>query len=119
MSPEILSSESDVNVNNYDEKVDVWALGIMCYEMLHGFPPFADADIGRTCYNITNSGFHVSSKLSEHCLDFICTALKKNASERPDAHQMANHPWIALARPERSRAAQVGRADTEKAHVHE
>lgn len=117
MSPEILSSESDNNINNYDEKVDVWALGIMCYEMLHGAPPFADADIGRTCYNITNSGFHVSSTLSEHCLDFICTALKKNAMERPNAHQLAKHPWIALPRPERPRVMQVGR--TENARVQE
>ena len=34
MSPEI------VNNNFHDKKNDIWALGILLYEMLHGFPPF-------------------------------------------------------------------------------
>ncbi len=34
MAPEVLQR------GNYDEKVDVWALGILLYEMLHGRAPF-------------------------------------------------------------------------------
>ncbi|KAK3261603.1 hypothetical protein CYMTET_29495 [Cymbomonas tetramitiformis] len=116
MAPEVLPNEEQ---RIYSEKVDVWALGIMCYEMLHGFPPFADPDIRQTCYNITNSGFHVSSKLSEDCLDFICTVLKKSADERPDVQALSQHPWIAKAKPAPTRSAQLaGTLETEKAHVH-
>lgn len=33
-SPEQLCNES------YDEKIDVWSVGILCYEMLTGRSPF-------------------------------------------------------------------------------
>jgi serine/threonine protein kinase len=34
MAPEIIRRE------NYGNKVDVWSLGILLYEMLHGHSPF-------------------------------------------------------------------------------
>jgi len=34
MSPEV------VNKINYNENIDIWSLGILLYEMNHGFTPF-------------------------------------------------------------------------------
>ena len=34
MSPECLKK------NKYDEKTDIWALGVIYYEMLHGVTPY-------------------------------------------------------------------------------
>lgn len=34
MAPEMLFKSA------YDYRVDIWALGILLYEMLHGFAPF-------------------------------------------------------------------------------
>lgn len=34
MAPEIVLGKE------YDEKIDVWSLGIMLYEFIHGFDPF-------------------------------------------------------------------------------
>ena len=34
MSPEIAYEFS------HDQKVDIWSMGILLYEMLHGLPPF-------------------------------------------------------------------------------
>ena len=35
MSPEIVLK------NKHNSKVDIWCLGVLLYEMLHGAPPFA------------------------------------------------------------------------------
>ncbi len=34
MAPEIFENEE------YDQKVDIWSLGVLLYEMLHGVSPF-------------------------------------------------------------------------------
>ena len=36
----------------YTGAVDWWSLGIVCFEMLFGFPPFHDRDFHKMCSNI-------------------------------------------------------------------
>lgn len=40
MAPEIYETA------DYDEKVDIWSLGILIYEMMHGKSPF----VGKTAF---------------------------------------------------------------------
>ncbi|CAM9460673.1 unnamed protein product, partial [Sphacelaria rigidula] len=35
LAPEVLSEDAEL-----DTKVDIWAAGVVLYEMLHGFTPF-------------------------------------------------------------------------------
>jgi serine/threonine protein kinase len=39
MAPEI------VNNNPYNEKIDVWALGVLMFELTQGYPPFTGISI--------------------------------------------------------------------------
>ena len=57
MSPEI------VNKKNYSKEIDVWALGILLYEMLHGYSPF----IPKKKYFYANE---VIKNIKLHCLKF-------------------------------------------------
>ncbi|CAD7691496.1 unnamed protein product [Nyctereutes procyonoides] len=54
----------------HDEKVDLWSLGVLCYEFLVGKPPF------------------------EGARDLISRLLKHNPSQRPALRDVLEHPWI-------------------------
>jgi serine/threonine protein kinase len=49
MSPEILKHEK------YDESVDIWSMGILLFEMVHGTPPFAGTNYFEVSNNVINN----------------------------------------------------------------
>ena len=46
-TPDYLAPEM-VEGRPHDERVDLWTLGILCYEFLFGSPPFEEGDIEMT-----------------------------------------------------------------------
>jgi serine/threonine protein kinase len=54
-TPEYLSPEMILhrkNCSGYNKEVDWWSLGIVCFELLTGWPPFYDRDFNRMCEKI-------------------------------------------------------------------
>lgn len=82
---------------NYNEKVDVWAVGIVTHILLTGCPPF----YGKTKPDIQQAiqtkipGFgRVEAKLSQKAKDFCLLALAKDPNERPSIAELLEHPFI-------------------------
>ena len=48
MAPEIYENEK------YNGSVDVWSLGILLYEMIHGYSPFGSKSIFKIYRNIVD-----------------------------------------------------------------
>ncbi len=48
MSPEV------VNKQNYRENIDIWSLGILLFEIIHGFTPFEGENKEEILYKIKN-----------------------------------------------------------------
>ena len=44
MAPELIRGQ------NYDQKVDIWSLGIMCMEMAEGEPPYMEFPPLTVCF---------------------------------------------------------------------
>ncbi|CAM9530648.1 unnamed protein product [Phaeothamnion confervicola] len=92
VAPEILLG------NEYGTKVDVWAVGVLVYVMLGGYPPFHAQCKRRLFRNIVhgNYKFHTPfwDKVSPAALSFICTTLQTDAAARPTAAELLQHPWL-------------------------
>ena len=76
MSPEI------INKIKYSKEIDIWSLGILLYEMIHGYSPF---NPNNEYYNtedvidkIKIHDLHFDINISKECKDLICHLLEKN-----------------------------------------
>lgn len=104
MAPEILSCPSNKQraqmvqdhqeLHPYSSSVDVWALGVLAYEMIVGTAPFklSQNKATKEINMITEPNF--LEPLSRHAKDFFQAACLKDPSLRPTAVQLLNHPWL-------------------------
>ncbi|KAG2449221.1 hypothetical protein HYH02_005968 [Chlamydomonas schloesseri] len=124
MAPEVcrcpLKAEPDENKDNdalaYTAAVDVWAAGVLAYELLVGFTPMvvpaAVQQAGHsflTAQQATTASLHFPSSLSAAGRDFICGALSESPGDRPTARELLRHPWL-LSAVRGGAAAAVGSA---------
>ena len=98
MSPEIIKNHA------YNNKVDMWSLGIITYILLCGYPPFYHENTvymhesprinpQKQLFDMIQEGkiiFHNQwwRHISDDCKDFIRQLLKVNPSERMSAKQV-------------------------------
>jgi aurora kinase A len=83
-----------VNEKVYDEKVDLWSLGVLCYEFLVGSPPFEARNTQDTYKRIVHVKYNFPSYVSDEARDLISRLLKREPSERLPLDQVMVHPWI-------------------------
>lgn len=97
MAPEIINLRYDYNkVCKYDEKVDIWALGCVIYELLYGFSPFFDINEKFIQYRIVNCKFKFYPdivNISSLSSCFILDTLEKNVTKRLSATELINKYW--------------------------
>ena len=56
----------------HDDKVDLWSLGVLCYEFLVGVPPFEDqSGYTATYMRISKVDLHLPDYLSTEASDLI------------------------------------------------
>jgi aurora kinase len=80
----------------HDNCVDVWSLGVLCYEFLYGNPPFEAAGHSETYKRIlrVDLRFPQEPAISDDAKDLIRSLLVKNPVERMNLSQVIHHPWI-------------------------
>ncbi|XP_008582977.1 PREDICTED: aurora kinase A [Galeopterus variegatus] len=78
----------------HDEKVDLWSLGVLCYEFLVGKPPFEANTYQETYKRISRVEFTFPDFVTEGARDLVSRLLKHNSSQRLTLREVLEHPWI-------------------------
>lgn len=82
----------------YGKPVDMWAIGVITYCLLGGYPPF-DADTDKKLFRLIKKGeyqFHPQfwDHVSTDAKDFITKLLQLNPELRYTADQALSHTWL-------------------------
>ena len=89
MAPEMIKGKA------HDERLDIWCLGVLLFEMLHGHAPFGGKSDKEKCANILKSnGLKFDSMISKEAVDLIRQILKPVAADRISMDGIFRHPWM-------------------------
>lgn len=77
----------------YDDSVDQWCLGILCYEFLVGCAPFESNDTDKTYEKIRRVEIKYPPYLTAGAKDIISKLLRKAANARITLIDVMQHPW--------------------------
>lgn len=94
MAPEV------VKQREYDEKVDVWSLGIMSIEMLEGEPPYLNEDPLKALYLIATNGtpkLKHPETLSLEIKRFLSVCLCVDVRYRATTEELLHHTFFSMA----------------------
>lgn len=83
-----------VTGDNHDYWVDIWSLGILCYEFCCGVPPFETDTHDETYSRIKDVDLNFPPFLSTDVKDLISKILVWDPSKRLSLQQILHHPWI-------------------------
>lgn len=91
VSPEVLSGP-------YDEKCDVWSIGVIAHMLLSGSPPFNGKDDREIIEAVQEGKVKLSGHrwvdISHEAKDFIRKLLTVSPKERPSCGEALRHPWV-------------------------
>ncbi len=83
-----------VNGNQYDSKSDLWAIGVLTYELLVGKAPFETKSKFETLTNIKKVEVRYPNFLSKSARNFIERLLVYDPNERLSLEEAKKHGFI-------------------------
>jgi calcium-dependent protein kinase len=107
VAPEVLNGK-------YDEKCDIWSLGVIFYILFCGSPPFysqyegkrGDEDIFKKIrkakYTFEDSEW---KHVSPHARKFVSDLLVLDVKKRPSSFEALEHPWVVEHMPKMKQVA--------------
>jgi len=90
MAPEIMKQRK------YNNKSDLWSVGIILYEMLVGYPPYRAKNLVSLLKAIDKNKiqFPPNLSISLECSNLLLSLLVKDPDKRIGWEDFFNHPWL-------------------------
>lgn len=81
----------------YRKELDNWCLGVLLFELLHGYPPFGGKSENDKIRSIKEGKIRpFSREISKDAEDLVRGLLKTNPNERYSMDLIFSHPWMNL-----------------------
>jgi len=97
IAPEILSK---TGTRGHDNKVDTWAIGVICYAMLMGTPPFQSKTQQEIYAKLRSLEYEwkIDSKnyVPQQAKDFVAACLNLVSAERPEMDELVDHEFFKM-----------------------
>ena len=94
MDPGILKKFTGNDTKGYDESVDIWSLGTLCYEMLIGKPTFEASTMKELQYKIEKGEYTLPTTLSKEAVSFLNAMLQYDPKCRLNAEELSRHHFL-------------------------
>ena len=88
MSPEMINSES------HTDKLDIWSLGILLYEMLHGTPPYRGKNPKEQFRLISTGSYTIGQHVSKSAGQLVRSILQLRPEARPTLVEILKSQWV-------------------------
>lgn len=89
MSPEALRGEFQTL------KTDIWALGVLLYELYHNIEPYQSSNINQQLAAILNTTITFHNRVGDSARKLILDCLQLEPSRRPTIHELLRHQYFA------------------------
>ena len=83
-----------IKMTGHDEKVDIWSIGVLLFELLTGDQAWAGENVETVKYNICNLRISWPEDMNAFAADLISKILKTNPEERISLRDMLNHSFF-------------------------
>ena len=100
MDPLILKKyqnyKGDNSTQGYNEKVDIWSLGTICYQMLTGDPLFPVNTFDDLIQKVEEGNYSIpiDIEISNEIISFLNSMLQYNGDLRPSAEELLHHDFL-------------------------
>ena len=97
MDPIILKkyTKKEKNIKGYNEKIDIWSLGNLCYEMLMGKPAFETNNIQILEQKIEKGFYYLPTTFFKEVVGFLIGMLQYDSNIRLSADELSKHPFLS------------------------